>query len=149
MSTQKSQTASSRELAKAAERRGEPRDDKRHPQGQREAEPELREAIKRGRTGVQDAAKVADLPPERQKAIAESPKPRRAANVAIEEAKSAATLSASGERSTLALPFARLGRKQLPCVAYWKEADNGTRKWFMEAVWYDLNKGDDRKRERH
>jgi ParB-like chromosome segregation protein Spo0J len=42
-------------------------------------EQELQEAVKRGRIGVQDAAKAADLPPEQQKAIALSPKPRRAA----------------------------------------------------------------------
>ena len=82
------------------------------------AEPELREAVKRGRIGVQDAAKVADLPPEQQKAIAASPKPRRAANVAIEEAKNAAC--ALPVMRTCALPFARLGKKRLPCVAYGK-----------------------------
>jgi ParB-like chromosome segregation protein Spo0J len=52
-------------------------------------EPELQEAVKRGRIGVQDAAKAADLPPEQQKAIAGSPKPRRAAAEAAEAAKSA------------------------------------------------------------
>ena len=53
-------------------------------------EPELQEAVKRGRIGVQDAARVADLPPEQQKAIAASPKPRRAAAEAAEAAKTAA-----------------------------------------------------------
>src|SRR5580693_3619849 len=43
-------------------------------------------------------------------------------------------------RRTRALPFARLGKKRLPCVAY------GTREWFVEAVCFDLDKGDDRKR---
>jgi hypothetical protein len=61
------------------------------------AEPELREAVKRGRIGVQDAAKVADLPPEQQEAIAASPNSRRAANVAIEEAKNAALHSTTGD----------------------------------------------------
>lgn len=111
------------------------------------AEPELREAVKRGRIGVQDAAKVADLPVDQQKAIAASPKPRRAANVAIEEAKSTAALSSSGEED----PRAALGRAWEKATALrrlWKEADNGTREWFVEAVWFDLNKGDDRKRAR-
>ena len=49
-------------------------------------EPELQEAVKRGRIGVQDAARAADLPPERQKAIAAAPKPRRAAAEAAEAA---------------------------------------------------------------
>ena len=52
-------------------------------------EPELQEAVKRGRIGVQDAAKVADLQPEQRKAIAVSPKPRRAAAEAAEAAKKA------------------------------------------------------------
>ncbi len=53
-------------------------------------EPELQEAVKRGRIGVQDAAKAADLSPEQQKAIAVAPKPRRAAAEAAEAAKNAA-----------------------------------------------------------
>ena len=109
------------------------------------AEPELREAVKRGRIGVQDAAKVADLPPEQQKAIAASPKPRRAANVAIEEAKNAAARSASGEEDPRAA-LRKAWEKATALRRLWKEADNGTREWFMEAVWFDLNKGDDRKR---
>ena len=54
-------------------------------------EPDPQEAVKKGRIGVQDAAKAADLPPEQQKAIAGSPKPRRAAAEAAEAAKSAAS----------------------------------------------------------
>ncbi len=53
-------------------------------------EPELQEAVKRGRIGVQDAAKVADLSPEQQKAVATSPKPRRAATEFV-AAKTAAS----------------------------------------------------------
>ena len=53
-------------------------------------EPALQEAVKRGRIGVQDAARAADLPPERQKAIAAAPKPRRAAAEAAEAALTAA-----------------------------------------------------------
>ena len=50
-------------------------------------EPALQEAVKRGRIGVQDAAKAAGHPPpEQQKAIAGSPKPRRAAAEAAEAA---------------------------------------------------------------
>ena len=99
------------------------------------AEPELREAVKRGRIGVQDAAKVADLPPDQQKAIAESPKPRRAANVAIEQAKNSA---AAGEDPRVALGEA--WEKATALRRLWKAADNGTREWFMEEVWFDLNK---------
>src|SRR6516162_3940598 len=58
------------------------------------AEPELQEAVKRGRIGVQDAAKVADLAPQQQKAIAVSPKPRRAAAEAAEAVKN--TVSRGG-----------------------------------------------------
>jgi ParB-like chromosome segregation protein Spo0J len=57
-------------------------------------DPELHEAVKRGRIGVQDAAKVADLLPEQQKAIAMSPKPRRAAAEAAEAIKN--TVSRGG-----------------------------------------------------
>jgi hypothetical protein len=57
-------------------------------------EPELQEAVKRGRIGVQDAAKVADLMPEQQKAIAESPKPRKAAAEAAEAASAASRAGA-------------------------------------------------------
>ena len=110
------------------------------------AEPELREAVKRGRIGVQDAAKVADLPPEQQKAIAASPKPRRAANVAIEEAKNAALRSAGDEDLRAALR--RAWEKATALRRLWKEADNGSREWLVEVVWSDLNKGDDSKRAR-
>ena len=78
------------------------------------AEPELREAVKRGRIGVQDAARVGDLPVDQQKAIAASPTPRRAANVAIEEAKSAAALSASGEEEPRAALSQGLGKSDCP-----------------------------------
>ena len=96
---------------------------------------------------MQDAARVADLPVDQQKAIAASPKPRRAANVAIEEAKSAAALSASGEEDPRAA-LRKAWEKATALRRLWKEADNGTREWFMEAVRFDLNKGDDRKRPR-
>jgi hypothetical protein len=103
----------------------------------------LREAVRRGRIGVQDAAKVADLPPDQQKAIAASPKPRRAANVAIEAAT--AVSSASGEEDAR-VALRKAWEKATVLRRLWKAADNGTRDWFMEAVWFDLNKGDDRKR---
>jgi hypothetical protein len=89
MSAQRSKTASSRELAKAAGGAVSREMINATRKVKEKAEPELREAVKRGRIGVQDAARVADLPVDQQKAIAASPKPRRAANVAIEEAKSA------------------------------------------------------------
>ena len=109
------------------------------------AEPELREAVKRGRIGVQDAAKVADLPPDQQKVIAESPKPRRAANVAIEAAKNAAARRHGEDDPRVALRKA--WEKATALRRLWKEADNGTREWFMEAVWFDP-KGDDVQAER-
>ena len=95
---------------------------------------------------MQDAAKVADLPPDQQKAIAASPKPRRAANVAIEEAKTAAR-SASGEEDPR-IALRKAWEKATALRRLWKEADNGTREWFVDAVRLDLNNGDDRKRPR-
>jgi hypothetical protein len=94
---------------------------------------------------VQDAAKVADLPPDQQKAIAASPKPRRAANVAIEEARNAAARSASGEEEPR-VALRKAWEKATTLRRLWKEADNVTREWFMEAVWFDPNEGGDRKR---
>ena len=146
MSAQKPKTASSRELAKAAGGVVSREMINATRKVKEKAEPELREAVKRGRIGVQDAAKVADLPPERQKAIAESPKPRRAANVAIEEAKSAATLSASGKEEDPRVALRKAWSRATALRRLWKEVDKGTREWFMEAVWFDLNKGNDRKR---
>jgi ParB-like chromosome segregation protein Spo0J len=103
-------------------------------------EPELQEAVKRGRIGVQDAAKVADLPPEQQKAIAGSPKPRRAAAEAADAAKSAAP-SARGVRPTGEVdPHAAL-RKAWEAAkglrGLWKTADDGTKEWFVGAVLFD------------
>jgi hypothetical protein len=88
---------------------------------------------------VQDAAKVADLPPDQQKAIAASPKPRRAANVAIEAATAARSLS-NEEDPRVALR--RAWEKATGLRRLWKAADNGTRDWFMGAVWSDLNEAD-------
>ena len=115
------------------------------------AGPELREAVKRGRIGVQDAARVADLPVDQQKAIAASPQPRRAANVAIEEARSAFRCRLSCQQCDAGPAVAALRQAWEKATALrrlWKEADNGTREWFVEAVYLDLNKGDDRKRPR-
>jgi hypothetical protein len=93
----------------------------------------MQEAVKKGRIGVQDAAKVADLPPEQQKAIAASPKPRRAANVAIEAAKNATMRSASGEGDTRTA-LRKAWEKAPPCAAYGKPPmtvrGNGLRRWF-------------------
>ena len=145
MSAQKIKTASSRDLAKAAGGAVSREMINATRKVKEKAEPELREAVKRGRIGVQDAAKVTDLPPEQQKAIAASPKPRRAANVAIEEAKDAAARSASSEKDPR-IALRKAWENATALRRLWKEADNGTREWFMEAVWFDLNKGDDRKR---
>jgi ParB-like chromosome segregation protein Spo0J len=142
MSGQKIKTASGRELARAAGGAVSREMINATRKVKERAEPELREAVKRGRIGVQDAAKVADLPADQQKAIAASPKPRRAANVAIEEAKNAAALSASREEDPRAALRKAWG-KATALRRLWKEADNGTREWFLEAVWFDLKKGDD------
>jgi hypothetical protein len=143
MSAQKPKTASSRELAKAAGGVVSREMINATRKVKEKAEPELREAVKRGRIGVQDAAKVADLPPDQQKAIAESPKPRRAASVAIEAA--AAARSEREEDDPRAI-LRTAWEKATALRRLWKEADNGTREWFLEAIWLDLNKSGDRKR---
>jgi hypothetical protein len=87
---------------------------------------------------------VADLSPEQQKAIAASPKPRRAANVAIDAAKNATTRSASGEGDTRAA-LRKAWEKATAVRRLWEAADDSTREWFMEVVWFDLNGADYRK----
>jgi ParB-like chromosome segregation protein Spo0J len=103
-------------------------------------EPELQEAVKRGRIGVQDAAKVADLQPEQQKAIAMSPKPRRAAAAAAEVAKNNSLFGGAEPGSVMnrhaALRKAWEGAKALRGL--WETADNRTREWFVGAVLFDL-----------
>src|SRR5271169_4120732 len=96
-------------------------------------EPELQEAVKRGKIGVQDAAKAADLPPEQQKAIAASPKPRRAATEAAEAAKNATARAADAEPRSeadrhVALRKAWEGAKALRGL--WGTADDRTKEWF-------------------
>jgi ParB-like chromosome segregation protein Spo0J len=103
-------------------------------------EPELQEAVKRGRIGVQDAAKAADLPPLQQKTIALSPKPRRAAAEAAEAAKNAAARASGAEpRSAgdrhVALRKAWDGAKALRGL--WETADNRTKEWFVGAVLFE------------
>jgi ParB-like chromosome segregation protein Spo0J len=102
-------------------------------------EPELQEAVKRGRIGVQDAAKVADLLPEQQKAIAESPKPRRAAAEAVEAAKNAASRASAEPKSErdrhAALRKAWEAAKALRGL--WDAADGTTKEWFVGAVLFD------------
>jgi hypothetical protein len=101
-------------------------------------EPALHEAVKRGRIGVQDAAKVADLPPEQQKAIAVSPKPRRAAAEAAEVVKNAVSRAGGAESRSerrdrhAALRKAWDGAKALR--ALWETADDRTKEWFVGAV---------------
>jgi hypothetical protein len=102
-------------------------------------EPELQEAVKRGRIGVQDAAKAADLPAEQQKAIAGSPKPRRAAAEAAEAAKSAVSRAGGagppGEVDRHALRKAWEAAKALR--GQWETADDTTKEWFVSAVLFD------------
>jgi hypothetical protein len=145
MSAQKVKTTSSRELAKAAGGAVSREMINATRKVKEKAEPELQVAVKKGRIGVQDAAKAADLPPEQQKAIAASPKPRRAANVAIEAAKNAAARSAKGEGD----PRAELRKawgKATALRRLWEAADNATREWFMSVVWFDPNQADYRTR---
>jgi hypothetical protein len=144
MSTQTTKTASSRELANAARGAVSREMINATRKVKEKGEPELREAVKRGRIGVQDAAKVADLPPEQQKAIAASPKPRRAAQVAIEAAKSAATRSADGEGDPRAA-LRKAWEKATALRRLWEAADSSTREWFMDVV-FDLNEADHRTR---
>ncbi|MBV9286400.1 MAG: hypothetical protein JO288_01015 [Hyphomicrobiales bacterium] len=106
------------------------------------SEPELQEAVRRGRIGVQDAAKAADLPPERQRAIALSPKPRKAAADAAEAAKfasshvSGAEPGGGGDRQE-ALRKAWEGAKALRGL--WETADGRTREWFVGAVLFETD----------
>jgi ParB/Sulfiredoxin domain len=138
MSVQKPRTASSRELAKAAggvvsrEMINATRKVKER------AEPELQAAVKKGRIGVQDAAKAADLPPEQQRAIAASPKPRRAAREAAEAAKNPIADIQGDPRTALRKAW----EKATALRRLWEAADNGTREWFMGVVWSDLDEAD-------
>jgi hypothetical protein len=141
----KPKTASSRDLAKAADGVVSREMINATRKVKEKAEPELREAVRRGRIGVQDAAKAADLPSDQQKAIAVSPKPRRAANEAIEAAKSAAALSIGGEEDPR-VAFRKAWEKATALRRLWKEADNGTREWFMDEVWADFDRANHRKR---
>jgi ParB-like chromosome segregation protein Spo0J len=100
-------------------------------------EPELQEAVKRGRIGVQDAAKVADLLPEQQKAIAASPKPRRAAaEAAVHATSTAGSVDPRSEEDRhAALRKAWEGAKALRGL--WKTADDKTKEWFLGAILFD------------
>ena len=103
-------------------------------------EPELQEAVKRGRIGVQDAAKAADLPPEQQKAIAGSPKPRKAAAEAAETAKSAVTRAGGAEPRSEVDRHAALRKAWEAAKALrgqWDTADERTKEWFVGAVLFD------------
>jgi hypothetical protein len=145
MSAQKPKTVSSRELARAAGGAVSREMINATRKVKERAEPELREAVKKGRIGVQDAAKAADLPPEQQKAIAASPKPRRAAKAATEAAQNATARSASGDGDPRAA-LRKAWEKATALRRLWEAADNRTREWFMGAVWFDLNEADHRER---
>ena len=130
-------TASSRKLAQAAGRVVSHVMIAATRKVKEKGEPELQEAVKRGRIGVQDAAKAADLPPEQQKAIAGSPKPRRAAAEAAEAAKSA------GPRAGGAEPRGEVDRHAALRKAWeaakglrglWETADGRTKEWFVGVV---------------
>jgi ParB-like chromosome segregation protein Spo0J len=138
-------TASSRKLAQAAGRVVSHAMIAATRKVKEKGEPELQEAVKRGRIGVQDAAKTADLPPEQQKAIAASPKPRRAAKAATEAANNATARSASGEGDPR-VALRKAWEKAAALRRLWEAADNRTREWFMGVVWFDLNEADHSKR---
>jgi ParB-like chromosome segregation protein Spo0J len=133
-------TASSRKLAQAAGRVVSHVMIAATRKVKEKGEPELQEAVKRGRIGVQDAAKAADLPPEQQKAIAGSPKPRRAAAEAAEAAKSAVSRAGGaaprgGIDRHAALRKAWEGANALRGL--WDTADDRTKEWFVGAVLFD------------
>jgi ParB-like chromosome segregation protein Spo0J len=132
-------TASSRKLAQAAGRVVSHVMIAATRKVKEKGEPELQEAVKKGRIGVQDAAKAADLPPEQQKAIAGSPKPRRAAAEAAEAAMNAARAGGIEPRSDVdrhaALQKAWKGAKALRVL--WETADGRTKEWFVDAVLFD------------
>lgn len=136
MSAEKPKTASSRELAKAAGGAVSREMINATRKVKEKAVPELKEAVKRGRIGVQDAAKAADLPPEQQEVIAASPKPRRAAKEAMEAAAKAAARAPDGEDD----PREALRKAWEKATAFrrlWDAADSSTREWFMGVVWFD------------
>jgi ParB-like chromosome segregation protein Spo0J len=103
-------------------------------------EPELQEAVKRGRIGVQDAAKAADLAPERQRAIAAAPKPRRAAAEAAEAAHAAALHGVEAEAASEKDQPAALRKAWESARALrrlWETADDRTKEWFVGAVLFE------------
>jgi ParB-like chromosome segregation protein Spo0J len=133
-------TASSRKLAQAAGRVVSHVMIAATRKVKEKGEPELQEAVKRGRIGVQDAAKVADLLPEQQKAIALSPKPRRAAAEAAEAEKITASPAGGGEPRSVgdrhaALHKAWEGAKALRGL--WQTADDRTKEWFIDAILFE------------
>ena len=139
-------TASSRKLAQAAGRVVSHVMIAATRKVKEKGEPELQEAVKRGRIGVQDAAKVADLPPEQQKAIAGSPKPRRAAAEAAEAAMNAArALAALSQEATWTgtLRCKKRGRGAKALRGLWETADDRTKEWFVGAVLFDSDEGDE------
>jgi len=103
-------------------------------------EPELQEAVKRGRIGVQDAAKAADLPPEQQKAIAVAPKPRKAAAEAAEAAKAARGAGAeAGSEADRILAMRKAWEAAKALRGLWETADEKTREWFVGAVLFETD----------
>jgi ParB-like chromosome segregation protein Spo0J len=143
MSAGKPKTASSRDLARAASGAVSREMINATRKVKEKAEPELREAVRRGRIGVQDAARAADLPPELQRAIAASPKPRRAANAAIESAQNASR-SASREPNDPRAALREAWERATALRRLWEAADSSTREWFMGAVWLDPDEADQR-----
>ena len=65
--------------------------------------------------------------------------------MAIEAAKNASTRSARDEGDPRAA-LRKAWEKATAVRRLWEAADNSTREWFMDVVWFDLNEADYRKR---
>ena len=61
--------------------------------------------------------------------------------MAIEAAKNATARSASSDEDPRAA-LRKAWEKATSLRRLWEAADNGTREWFMDAVWLDLNDAD-------
>jgi hypothetical protein len=81
---------------------------------------------------------AADLPPERQRAIAASPKPRRAAKDATEAAKNALARAIGGEVDPR-VALQKAWESATVLRRLWEAADNTTREWFMSLVSLDCD----------
>ena len=110
------------------------------------AEPELREAVKRGanwRARCRQSGRSAARATKGHCRIAKTKKSRERGHRRGEERGCALTVM-----EDLRVALRRAWEKATALRRLWKEADNGSREWLVEVVWSDLNKGDDSKRAR-